>query len=82
MRDGSTVFRQRGFDKSNLLAVGSQLLILEENGQLVVGQFKDGMVVETCRVSVFENTAWTVPAIVNGRLLMRNGRKLKVFQLN
>ena len=80
VRDGRTVFRQRGFGKSNLIAVGSQLLVLDENGDLVGGQLNDSAFSELWRVSALSNVSWTVPSLAGGRLLLRDRGQLKVFQ--
>lgn len=80
VRDGRTIFRERGFKKSNLLMVGSQLLILEENGDLVCGQLNNDSVVETWSIPVLSNKAWTVPTIAGRRLLLRDGRELRVYR--
>ncbi len=81
VRDGKTVFRQRGFGKSNLLAVGSQLIILDESGDLVGGKLTDEGVSELWRIQALSKTAWTVPTMSGRRLLLRDSTELKAFQL-
>ncbi len=80
VRDGRTIFRKRGFGKSNLLAVGLQLVILDESGDLVGGQLNEEGVSELWRIPALSKTAWTVPALAGRRLLLRNGSELKVYR--
>ncbi len=80
VRDGGMVFRKRGFGKSNLLAVGSQLVILDESGDLIGGQLNEEGVSELWRIPALSKTAWTVPALAGRRLLLRNGSELKVYR--
>ncbi len=81
VRDGSTLFRQRGFGKSNLLVTEDRLLILDEGGELVAGQLDEQGFTEQWRDPVLDAKAWTVPSVVAGQfLLMRDNRQLKVYR--
>ena len=78
--NGQTKFRQRGFGKSNLLAVGSQLLILDEKGNLVGGQLKNDGVTELWKISALSKTAWTVPAFAGRQLLLRDNSEVCIYR--
>ena len=41
VRTGEIAVRQRGFSKANLLAVGDQILVLDEDGEFALGQRKN-----------------------------------------
>lgn len=80
VRDGKTIFRQRGFGKCNLLTIGPQLLILDESGDLLGGELRADKLEETWRTSVLTANAWTVPSIAAGQLLLRDLRELKMYR--
>lgn len=78
VRDGTTLFRQRGFGEGNFLAVGSEVLLISESGELIAGKpGRDGIEL-LWRMRVFKDQpAWTVPTLVGDRLLLRNVSQLK-----
>ncbi len=80
VRNGKTVFRQRGMGKANLLADGSRLLILDENGELVSGRLGDGRFSESWRMPVLTGQAWTAPSISGRLLLLRDDREIRVYE--
>lgn len=80
VRDGRTVFRNRGFSKSNLVTIGRQLLILDEKGDLVCGQLDDDGITEFWKIRALANPSWTVPSIVGKHLMLRDGREIKVYR--
>ena len=81
VRDGRTLFRQRGYGTSNLLAVGDQLIVLDEDGELVGGHLGQEGLNESWRISALTQKAWTVPSIVGDRLLLRDGAEVRSYDL-
>lgn len=80
VEDGKTKFRQRGFGKSNMLAVESQLLVLDEDGSVTCVELENNKVAERWKVSALSGTAWTVPSMVGDRLFLRDDRQIKVYR--
>lgn len=79
VRDGETVFRQRGFSKANFLNLGTDLLILDESGDLICGALGAARITERWRIRALSANAWTAPSMAGGRLLLRDLRELKVY---
>ncbi len=81
VRNGRTVFRERGFRKSNFLSMGGgKVIILDERGKLIGASIKDGAVVETWQTAVASKQAWTVPTFSGETLLMRDGNQLAALK--
>lgn len=80
--DGTVLFRQRGFAKANLVAVGGDLLILDEDGVLALGTAgREGIDVRA-RAQVFESRSWTVPTLVGTTLYARDRKEIAAFDLS
>jgi outer membrane protein assembly factor BamB len=54
------------------MAVGKQLLVLTEGGELLVGEASPSGFKPTFRQKVLEPKIWTVPVFANGRVFCRN----------
>jgi outer membrane protein assembly factor BamB len=54
------------------MAVGKQLLVLTEGGELLVGEASPSGFKPTFRQKVLEPKIWTVPVFANGRVYCRN----------
>lgn len=74
---GKIAWQQKGFGKeySSTLAVGGNLLVLADDGQLTLVKADAGSYQELGRVQVSGRT-WSFPAYANGRLLVRDGKEL------
>lgn len=78
---GELLFRQRGFGKSNLLAAGRHVLILDEDGVLAIGTPRDDGIEIHAQAQVLDGVAWTVPTLVGTRLYVRDRKTVKAFDL-
>ena len=84
-RTGQVKWSQAGFgrgtkDYSSTIAVGKNLLILTEDGQLVLIAADPAKYRELGRLQVCGNT-WSHPAYADGRLYVRDGRELLCLKL-
>ncbi len=79
--DGKTVFRQRGYGKANVLASENELILLDEGGDLIVGEIQEDKFVEQGRQNVLKSNAWTVPSIAGNVLLVRDRFSLAAIQI-
>ncbi|HVY69920.1 MAG TPA: hypothetical protein VHH73_08315, partial [Verrucomicrobiae bacterium] len=84
-RTGATKWSQPGFgsgnkDYSSTIAVGKNLLVLAEDGQLVLIEANPEKYVELGRLQVCGNT-WSFPALADGKLYVRDGRNLVCVDL-
>ena len=79
-KDGRTLFRKRGFGKSNLLAVDAALIILDEQGDVVAGRPTMNGFSALWRQRILRPVAWTVPTVVPPYLLVRDAIQLKAYR--
>lgn len=85
-RTGELKWSQPGFglgrkDYASTIAVGKNLLTLTEDGTLLLLAATPEKYTELGRVQVCGNT-WSHPALVDGRLYVRDGRSLQCFALS
>jgi outer membrane protein assembly factor BamB len=84
-KTGQTKWTQSGFglgrkDYASTIAVGSNLLVLTEDGTLLLLSANPDKYTELARVQVCGNT-WAFPAYANGKLYVRDGRSLQCIDL-
>ena len=85
LKSGALKWAQTGFgsgkkDYSSTIAAGDRLLVLAEDGQLVLLKPDPTRYSELGRIQVCGNT-WSHPALANGRLYVRDGRQLFCIDL-
>lgn len=78
---GKVFFRERGFAKANLVAAGSNLLILDEDGVLALAAAGPEGLEIRARSQVFESRSWTVPTLVGTTLYARDRKEIAAFDL-
>lgn len=73
MSDGETMWSQRGLGKGSLMAVGKDLLVLSDSGELITAPAKSSAFSPTARRQVLKaSNNWIVPVFANGRVLCRS----------
>jgi len=83
---GKTLWSRSGFGEkpltaySSTLAVGNQLLVLTENGELIQIEANPDAYRELGRLQVCGKN-WSHPALANGTLYVRDQKRLLAFQL-
>lgn len=80
LKTGKQRWRERGFDKGSLIAVGEHLIVLGEQGTLALVEASP----EECRIKAsFEHSrkpsTWSVPVFVEGRLYVRDQERLVCY---
>jgi outer membrane protein assembly factor BamB len=85
LKSGALKWSQTGFgsgkkDYSSTIAAGDRLLVLAEDGQLVLLKPDPARYSELGRIQVCGNT-WSHPALAQGRLYVRDGRQLFCIDL-
>jgi outer membrane protein assembly factor BamB len=84
-KTGKTKWTQTGFglgkkDYASTIAIGRNLLVLTEDGTLLLLAANPDKYTELGRVQVCGNT-WSFPAYVDGKLYVRDGRSLQCIDL-
>ena len=84
-KSGRINWSQPGFgqgkkDYSSTLVAGKNLLVLNEEGTLLLLEANPAKYAELSRAQVCGNT-WSFPAYADGRLYVRDGRQLACYNL-
>lgn len=72
LASGEEKWGQEGFGWSNLILFEGKLLILRQVGELVIAEATPNGYQEIARHQVLPGRSWTVPALANGFLYLRN----------
>lgn len=80
-RTGKVKWKQRGFEKGSLLIADGRLVILGEDGKLGLADASPESYREQASVRVANGRCWSVPALANGLLYVRDESKLVCFDL-
>jgi outer membrane protein assembly factor BamB len=72
MKTGKVAWEQEGLGKGSLLLSDGKLIILSEQGELVIAEASSEAFKEIARSQVVGFKCWTVPVLANGRIYCRN----------
>jgi outer membrane protein assembly factor BamB len=80
--DGRMLWRgeARWGEHASLIASGAQVLVFREDGSLVVGDVSAHRFQERRRYRVGRRLMWAHPAVVDDRIVVRDGRRLVVYR--
>ncbi|MCP4251393.1 MAG: PQQ-binding-like beta-propeller repeat protein [bacterium] len=81
LETGKILWRERGFKKASVLYADGKLIILDEDGQLGLGQAtREGLTILS-RAKVAETRAWTPPTLVGKMLYVRDQKHIMALDL-
>lgn len=69
---GKVMWKQRGLGCGSLMIAGNRLVILSEDGQIVIAKAQPDRYEELARSSFLEGRCWTVPVLLDGHIYGRN----------
>lgn len=81
LQTGDILWSRPGFGHGNLIRAGRHLLVLTDQGQLVVVLADRREYQELARVQVLEGKCWSTPAISHGKLFLRSTLECVCIQL-
>lgn len=81
IRDGKVAWRERGFVKSTTLLAGGHLLVLQEDGELVLATASPEKLTIHSRAAVLERVSWTVPTVVGKTAFIRDLKSITALDL-
>ncbi len=81
VKTGELAWRSREVGKGSMLLVDGKLLILTEEGDLVLAKVTAERLEVLARVKTLDFKAWTVPTLVGNRLYLRDRKVVKALQL-
>ena len=78
---GDMVWRDRGVARSTLISADGKLIILDEDGKLVIATPGESGLTIHAKAQVLENTAWTVPTLCGSTLYLRDRKQIVAIDL-
>lgn len=79
---GEQTWASRGLGKGSLLAAdGNLLIVLSDQGTLLLVEATPAAYTELARFQVMEGKAWTAPTLANGRLYLRDQDEIVALEM-
>lgn len=78
---GKEHWREAGFGYASIIKVGSNLLILKTNGELIIAEASLKKYNQRHRVQISDSTIRALPAFSGGKLFFRDEKQLKCYDL-
>ena len=78
---GNVLWQHRGLGKGSLIAADGKLIILGENGELVLARANGSAFEPLASARVLNGKCWTMPALAAGRLFLRNERAILALDI-
>ena len=72
LQSGEVQWSRKGIGLGALTAANGKLIILNENGELIIGRASPEAFDVSARAQVLDGKCWTVPVLSNGRIYCRN----------
>ena len=80
-RTGKEQWKHRGYGKGALIYADGHLVLLSDNGRLALAQATPDGFSEKAGVQVLDGRSWTMPTLANGRVFVRDMRKIVCLDL-
>ncbi|WP_372723871.1 PQQ-binding-like beta-propeller repeat protein [Novipirellula sp.] len=71
---GDVLWQQRGLGCGSLMIADGKLVLLSEDGQLVIAEATGKEYTELARAEILDGRCWTVPVLLDGHVYARNAR--------
>jgi outer membrane protein assembly factor BamB len=81
LASGELAWQQRGIAKATVLYADKKLLVLDEDGNLIVGRVTRDGFDQVAKAQVCDKNAWTVPTLVGRTLFLRDRKSIMALDL-
>ncbi len=81
VKTGEIVWRERGFSSPKPIKVGDKLIILNEDGTLMVASPTREKIDVHCKAQLLEAKAWAAPTIAGTKLYLRDRKRIMALDL-
>ncbi len=78
---GAEKWKQSGFGKGSLILADGHLIVLSERGKLALVEATSAAYKEVASIQALDGKCWTMPALANGKLYLRNQKTLVSLDL-
>ena len=82
IKTGETAFQDRSFPKTSFLYADGKLIMLDEDGNLVLATVSPAGLKVISKVSLMKHLAWTVPTLVGTKLYVRDRQTIAALDLS
>lgn len=72
LESGETQWSEEGYGSGSLIAAAGRLIVLGDDGELVVAPISPDAFVPTARANVLDDKCWTPPSLAGGRIYCRS----------
>lgn len=81
VKTGKIAWKERGFNKATCTYADGKMYILDEDGKLTLAKVSPTKLTVISSFKPLEKTAWAAPTIANGRLFVRDQKKVMAFDI-
>jgi len=81
LKDGSVAWVKRGLGKGSLILADGHLIVLSDDGRLVLADASPSAYVERGVVQALTGRCWTPPSLVGGRVYVRNHAEIVAYEV-
>lgn len=78
---GEMLWGKRGFGKGSLIMVADKLLVMSDQGKLIVVKAEPDQYTEIGSFQALEGKSWTPPSYADGKIYVRNLTKMACYSL-
>ena len=82
VKTGEIAFQDRSFPKTSFLFADGKLIMLDEDGNLVLATVSPAGLKVISKVSLMKHLAWTVPTLVGTKLYVRDRQTIAALDLS
>ena len=81
LMSGNKLWGDEGLDNAGVLLADDQLVILSEKGELIIAPAVPEGFKPATRAPVLDGRCWTVPTLYDGKLYVRNLKKIACYEM-
>ncbi|MEM7384400.1 MAG: PQQ-binding-like beta-propeller repeat protein [Verrucomicrobiota bacterium] len=74
LKDGKTLWTQKGFGFGSVALAGDRLIVLGEKGNLVIAKANGESYQPLAQAQILQKSCWVNPVLANGRILCKNNK--------
>jgi outer membrane protein assembly factor BamB len=79
---GEMTWGKRGFGKGSLIIVGDKLIVMADQGKVIIVEATPDEYKEVVSFQALEGKSWTAPSYADGKLFVRNLTKMSCYKLS
>jgi outer membrane protein assembly factor BamB len=82
IKTGKLAWQNRSYPKLNLISAGGKVVLLDEDGNLMLASISPESVQIISKAKVLENNSWTPPSLVGSTLYLRDRKTIMAMDLS